>query len=408
MEDAFTIGDRLKAEALKAREQNLNDADWQMLRSDIYVRDKGICWICNTFVELKDYDLGHLIDRCNNGEDSYDNLAVMHKSCNLSKPKHTSLEEAMKWKLTPKYLTERPISMFDSSKSIGKGYPYPRSRPKKSTSQLSLETYNDRTKSNHELISSYTQAHPELTDTVRLEAIKLLSQILDMPEKSIKPIINSTLLPSINNSQTVLPINIEHLPKKFDSADNHNYHLTYNDSITLDNLKPLRSRYEKKFYRKHRYATDGDKTAAKQLVLEHFKNNPLLCEGKVNHARSNAIKQLSNDLKIPLRDIREWIVDANLVPRKQVICNGDQYLYVINNLEDLKNKHSSIGKTKYTSEKAKLLNITSYQLQIFYFLTGQLKYITPKNLHGIVKQISNLKYKGIIPGSLNPLPIQPA
>lgn len=74
--------------------------NWQALRSDIYIRDKGICWICNTFVDLRDYDLGHLIDRCNGGHDDYDNLAVMHKTCNLAKPHHATLEEAMKWKLT--------------------------------------------------------------------------------------------------------------------------------------------------------------------------------------------------------------------------------------------------------------------------------------------------------------------
>ena len=79
----------------------MNDTmSWQALRSDIYIRDKGICWICNTFVDLRDYDLGHLVDRCNGGHDDYDNLAVMHKSCNNSKPYHSTLEEAVKWKLT--------------------------------------------------------------------------------------------------------------------------------------------------------------------------------------------------------------------------------------------------------------------------------------------------------------------
>jgi len=81
----------------------MNDAtttDWLILRSNIYLRDKGMCWVCNTFVNLDEYDLGHLIDRCNGGHDAYDNLTVMHKSCNLSKPRHETLEEAMKWKLT--------------------------------------------------------------------------------------------------------------------------------------------------------------------------------------------------------------------------------------------------------------------------------------------------------------------
>ncbi len=78
----------------------MTTSNWPKLRSDIYLRDKGMCWVCNTFVNLEDYDLGHLIDRCNGGHDDYDNLAVMHKPCNLAKPHHTSLEECLKWKLT--------------------------------------------------------------------------------------------------------------------------------------------------------------------------------------------------------------------------------------------------------------------------------------------------------------------
>ena len=70
------------------------------LRSKIYVRDRGICWICNEFVEMNDYHLGHLVDHCVGGWEDYDNLAVMHATCNLAKPHHTTLEDAMRWKLT--------------------------------------------------------------------------------------------------------------------------------------------------------------------------------------------------------------------------------------------------------------------------------------------------------------------
>lgn len=183
MEDAFTIEQRLRKEALGVKDKS--DASWQMLRSDIYVRDKGICWICNTFAELKDYDLGHLVDRCNGGQDEYDNLAVMHKSCNLSKPRHTTLEEAMKWKLTPAYLTERPLSMFDNTKSIAKSYSY--NHHKKSYAKQNQLSLIDE-QANKQLINSYFQAHPELQDTnnvVRLEAIKLLSQILNLPTQNV-------------------------------------------------------------------------------------------------------------------------------------------------------------------------------------------------------------------------------
>lgn len=79
------------------------------LRSDIYLRDNGICWICNSFVSLDDYDLGHLVDRTNGGHDDYDNLAVMHRKCNHSKPYHNTLEEALRWKLTYNIPESRPI-----------------------------------------------------------------------------------------------------------------------------------------------------------------------------------------------------------------------------------------------------------------------------------------------------------
>lgn len=86
---------RLKYEAKEITDHAL----WEWLRSIIYVRDKGICWVCNNFVLLGDYHLGHLVDKSNNGEASLDNCAVMHKRCNSSKPSHHTLEEALIWRL---------------------------------------------------------------------------------------------------------------------------------------------------------------------------------------------------------------------------------------------------------------------------------------------------------------------
>lgn len=80
-------------------------ARWEWLRSEIYIRDKGICWVCNEFTLLKDYQLGHIIDRTNNGADALDNCAVMHKVCNNTKPRHKSIEEASRWRLTPKKIS---------------------------------------------------------------------------------------------------------------------------------------------------------------------------------------------------------------------------------------------------------------------------------------------------------------
>jgi len=88
----------------------IGNAKWQQLRSDIYIRDKGLCWICNEFVDLGNYDLGHLFDRCNGGSNSYDNLAVMHHSCNIKKPRHYSLDEAKNWRASPNDLPT-PISV---------------------------------------------------------------------------------------------------------------------------------------------------------------------------------------------------------------------------------------------------------------------------------------------------------
>lgn len=102
-----------------------NQQLWLKMRSDIYIRDKGICWVCNTFVDLDQYDLGHLVDRCNDGTDTYDNLTVMHKLCNLSKPRHNTLEEAMKWRMTATIGSIRPT--ITNPKAI---IPHPRRYPR--------------------------------------------------------------------------------------------------------------------------------------------------------------------------------------------------------------------------------------------------------------------------------------
>jgi hypothetical protein len=116
----------------------INNPNWLKMRSDVYLRDKGICWICNEFVELNDYELGHLVDRCMNGVDDYNNVAVMHQSCNLSKPHHSTLEETLKWKLTfalrnrqdnysPTYI--KSISWETRKKRIIKQRKIPNSKP---------------------------------------------------------------------------------------------------------------------------------------------------------------------------------------------------------------------------------------------------------------------------------------
>ena len=69
-----------------------NPEYWLELRSKVYLRDTGECWACGKFVELIDYDLGHLIDKCMGGWDDYDNLAVMHTKCNLLPENYSQLK----------------------------------------------------------------------------------------------------------------------------------------------------------------------------------------------------------------------------------------------------------------------------------------------------------------------------
>ena len=160
--------------------------EWRQLRSDIYIRDKGICWICNSFVELSDYDLGHLVDRVNGGATAYDNLAVMHRKCNLSKPKHTTLEEAMKWKLTPKYLTQHRhtsnIRLIPTLANNSYQSPIPRKIIRKIHQHPN--TTNEEKDTMKQLVIEYFNNRPELlkgnVNHERSEALRQLSQTLNI------------------------------------------------------------------------------------------------------------------------------------------------------------------------------------------------------------------------------------
>lgn len=161
-------------------------AKWLRLRSDIYIRDKGICWICNEFVDLKDYDLGHLIDKCNGGQDDYDNLAVMHTKCNLSKPRHTTLEEAMKWKLTPKYLTLRPTIYRPNNKTIIEQTIIKTTKTRKMVTQHS----HSELEAIKQLIIEYFNTHPALISNEEnqeiLEAIKQMASTFNITTKEVR------------------------------------------------------------------------------------------------------------------------------------------------------------------------------------------------------------------------------
>lgn len=187
MEDAFTIGQRLKQEAIEAQSINDMNASWHMLRSEAYARDRGICWICHEFITLDEYDCGHLVDKSMGGSDIIENLAPMHKLCNLSKPKHRTIEEAIIWQLKPRHHQGIQQSAFSNIPT--NAYPSYRNnhRKPKIKPQLSMIDL--------EKNKAIFQSSPVLqntSDTIKLEVIKLLGRILDTPDISTNNLLQQT------------------------------------------------------------------------------------------------------------------------------------------------------------------------------------------------------------------------
>jgi 5-methylcytosine-specific restriction endonuclease McrA len=54
-------------------------------RGQVYLRDNGICGICNLPVPLHEVTLDHIIPLARGGEHSYRNIQLAHRSCNSSK-----------------------------------------------------------------------------------------------------------------------------------------------------------------------------------------------------------------------------------------------------------------------------------------------------------------------------------
>lgn len=222
MEDAFTIGARLKQEALEARDNN--EAEWYKLRSQAYLRDNGVCWVCHKFIELIDYDCGHLIDRCMGGQDVIDNLAPMHKTCNLSKPKHQTLEDAVRWQLNQQN-NQLPMSMFDESKSVSR--PIFKERynrvPKQQLSLITPQNNINTEESNISKSNPILQSSPDIKDNnspVQIEAIKLLSQILNMKPQDINlPISNDEWLKPSYSQKNRPKIDYDKTPRKLTESE---------------------------------------------------------------------------------------------------------------------------------------------------------------------------------------------
>lgn len=51
-------------------------------RSKMWMRDNGICGICNNPVDYDDMDVDHILPKSYGGKDLWDNLRVSHKECN--------------------------------------------------------------------------------------------------------------------------------------------------------------------------------------------------------------------------------------------------------------------------------------------------------------------------------------
>ena len=64
-------------------------------RLAIYQRDRGICHLCNTHVDIDVFTLDHIIPISKKGPHTPDNLAVAHRSCNSRKRDRVELTSTL-------------------------------------------------------------------------------------------------------------------------------------------------------------------------------------------------------------------------------------------------------------------------------------------------------------------------
>lgn len=70
---------------------------WDKIRTLIYERDAARCHPCGRLVKPRDYECGHIIDRCAGGTDRLSNLVAMCGLCNRRKPVHEMRAEYIAW-----------------------------------------------------------------------------------------------------------------------------------------------------------------------------------------------------------------------------------------------------------------------------------------------------------------------
>lgn len=66
-------------------------------RKEIYIRDKGICWLCGKKVLWENYHVDHKIPIIERGPDVPENVAVSHSWCNLTRKKRGYVPTLEAW-----------------------------------------------------------------------------------------------------------------------------------------------------------------------------------------------------------------------------------------------------------------------------------------------------------------------
>jgi 5-methylcytosine-specific restriction endonuclease McrA len=70
---------------------------WDQTRQLIWERDGGVCQVCGDAIEWREYECGHIIDRCVGGSDRLSNLVCMCIVCNRLKPLTKTRAEYLAW-----------------------------------------------------------------------------------------------------------------------------------------------------------------------------------------------------------------------------------------------------------------------------------------------------------------------
>jgi 5-methylcytosine-specific restriction endonuclease McrA len=76
-------------------------------RSNVYLRDHGICQYCGITVSLNDFTYDHVIPRVQNGKTCWDNVVVSCNTCNTRKGGRTPEQAGLRMRskpIRPRYL----------------------------------------------------------------------------------------------------------------------------------------------------------------------------------------------------------------------------------------------------------------------------------------------------------------